>query len=152
MIQEAPSLDRLHDIALPVPVPWWPPAVGWWFVLGALLLALAWFGAAAFARWRANAYRRAALRELESAADALAVAEVVRRTALASAPRETIAARTGDAWVDWLAERWGRPVPDSVRELLARGIYAPSSDAQPDAELRAFARSWISDHCGDAPC
>jgi Domain of unknown function (DUF4381) len=28
-VTPATSLDRLHDIVVPPPVPWWPPAPGW---------------------------------------------------------------------------------------------------------------------------
>ena len=38
------SLENLRDIAVPPPVPWWPPAPGWW-VLGLLaLLVLIYLG------------------------------------------------------------------------------------------------------------
>ena len=50
MTPDPTSLERLHDIVLPPPVPWWPPAPGWYWVmglLGALLLLVEW---AAYAR------------------------------------------------------------------------------------------------------
>ena len=52
-MNESPTgLDRLHDIVLPPPIPWWPPAPGWYVVLGVLLLAglaAAWWS---WKRWR----------------------------------------------------------------------------------------------------
>lgn len=44
-------LDRLHPLIEPAPVPFWPPAPGWWLLAVALLLTLA-----AALRW----YRRPA--------------------------------------------------------------------------------------------
>lgn len=42
MTLDPTSLDRLHDLVLPSSVPWWPPAPGWYGVLGLLVLAVAW--------------------------------------------------------------------------------------------------------------
>jgi hypothetical protein len=58
------GLDNLFDIVVPPPVSWWPPAPGW-YVVGGLAIALAVWGAWRWwERWRAAAYRRAALAEL----------------------------------------------------------------------------------------
>ena len=103
MNQDAASLDRLHDIVMPPTVPWWPPAPGW-YVLAAIILGLLlvlvlrlWL------RWRATAYRREAIRALDSASDPAAIAALLRRTALAESSRSEIAALHGNAW--WTGSR-----------------------------------------------
>jgi hypothetical protein len=112
------SLDRMHDLALPPQVPWWPPAPGWYVVI-ALLLLLACFLARRFWKhWRANAYRREALRQLANCGDTPAVAELLRRTALAITPRPEIAGKSGACWADWLAARLPSPMPAGVRSDL----------------------------------
>ena len=91
------SLDRLHDIFVPPPVPWWPPAPGWYLlaVLAVLLLLL--LIARQVMRWRADAYRRAAITKLNlllaggvvaagAERNLRGVAEILKRTALAAAP------------------------------------------------------------------
>src|SRR5689334_20480789 len=89
------SLDRLHDIVMPPPAPWWPPAPAW-YVLGCLLLifsvGMIWN---AMALWRRNRYRRAGLAELATLqsrasqpATVRLLAELVKRVALAAFPRE----------------------------------------------------------------
>ena len=103
------SLDRLHDIALPPPVSWWPPAPGW-YIVGAAVLVLA--GVAVWvlvARWWKNRYRRAALRELDDIAAAPnspigldRVADLVKRVALAAYPREQVASLNGEPWLEFL--------------------------------------------------
>ncbi len=154
MSDDATSLDRLHDLALPPPVPWWPPAPGWYALLAIIALAIMVWAVRHWFRWRANAYRRAALRELKSAHTVSAVSEVLRRAALAIAPRSTVAELTGAKWPEWLAERSPDPIPNQVSDQLAAGIYAPSDDASDletrrasDLEaLRSYASNWILHH------
>lgn len=98
------SLEHLHDIALPPPVPWWSPAPGW-HVLGALaLLLLAWLAWNGYGNWRRNTYRRAALRRLAAipADDISALAELVRRSALSVFPRGKIVPPMGAEWAKFL--------------------------------------------------
>jgi uncharacterized membrane protein len=80
------SLDNLREIILPPPVPWWPPAPGWWLLFAAIALTALAFAFRLFRRWRVNAYRRAALRELAVAGDVSAIAEILKRTALVAYP------------------------------------------------------------------
>ena len=55
------SLEKLFDIVVPPPVPWWPPAPGWFVVGGVLLVLVFWVAWRVWRCWRAAAYRRAAL-------------------------------------------------------------------------------------------
>ena len=51
-------LSQLRDIHTAAPVPWWPPAPGWW-ILGLLLLVLlVWLGRRILARYRVYQRRR----------------------------------------------------------------------------------------------
>ena len=139
------SLTNLRDIVTPPPVPWWPPAPGWWFlvtVLGLIAVLVAVHGRR---RWRANAYRRAALRELRGAENVASIAEILKRVALVASPRTQVASLTGSAWVKWLAETGGRPVPAAVSQALTLGVYTDHASADV-SELAAFAAEWIRSH------
>lgn len=146
MTNDPASLDRLHDIALPPAVPWWPFAAGWYVTIGIVLTAALFLAHRAWKTWKANAYRRAALRELTLAQDAPAIAEILRRTALAIAPREVIAGKTASAWPDWLSAHAAVPMTALVREALAGGIYNPRTHSSAVAPLREYAERWITQH------
>ena len=140
------DLDRLHDLVLPPEISWWPLAPGWYFVAVAVLIVLGVLGFRCFKRWRANAYRRAALHELESASDLPSIAAILRRTALVAEPRSFVAGKTGASWVEWLASAISHPMPDEVRDQLANGIYDDSRRGSDFSSLRRYAEQWIVQH------
>ena len=139
------SLDNLREIILPPPVPWWPLALGWWVLLAVLCLAAVSVAFRAWRTWRANAYRRAALRELAAGESVAAMAEILKRTALVAYPRTDVASLSGPAWLAWLAETGGRQVPTAVTEALTVGVFA-KHDAADAGEVAAFAADWIRSH------
>ena len=57
------SLDRLHDVIAPPPVPWWPPAPGWYYLFAFVLVLLVVLTIRGIIRWQHNRYRREALAE-----------------------------------------------------------------------------------------
>ena len=146
MNNSSTNLDRLHDLALPPDISWWPLAPGWYFIITLLALTSLWLAWRFWSKWQANAYRRAALRELASAQDITSIATILRCTALAIAPRELIIGKNSSDWVDWLAEQCPSPIPNSVRDHLSSDIYAPSSELIDLTELREFAAHFISQH------
>ncbi len=150
MNEDSTSLNRLHDLALPPKISWWPLAPGWYVVLLILLLLVLRTIWQAWTKWKANAYRREALKELARADNASSVAEILRRTALAVAPRSEIAELTGEDWLKWLSTRCSLPVPDSAARLLIAGIYSAGNSSQaPDStfkSLKDYASCWIQTH------
>jgi hypothetical protein len=148
MNDDPASLANLRDIVEPSPVSWWPLAIGWWFLLtvvGLIALVVAFHR---YRQWRANAYRRAGLRALQvirGTEDLAAISELLKRVALAAYPRSQVASLSGSAWVKWLAETGGRPVPAAVSQALTVGIFAERGSADA-GQLAAFAAEWIRSH------
>ena len=142
-------LDQLHDIAEPPPVPLTPQTWAWAVVAVAGLVALG-FGLRLWRRHhRATAWRRAALAELGALAPGLgagdpaalaALQTLLRRVALATAPRPEVAPLAGDGWARFLADTGARLGP------LARDLddapYRPVP-AYDGAAALAAARAWI---------
>jgi hypothetical protein len=156
------SLENLFDIVTPPPVPWWPPAPGWFVVGGVVLVLAVWIACRAWKHWQAAAYRRTALAEWQllkaQAADPrqCAVAlrqlpELVKRTALAAFPREDVASLSGTAWLRFL-DRTARtdPFTRGRGQLLPELSYNPRATAQVDTvaveELFAAVRRWMRGH------
>lgn len=151
MNDDPASLQNLHDMVLPPAVPLWPPAPGWYWVVGALLLALAWLMGQAICRYRANAYRRAALTELARLRDdnLTALPALLKRTALAAFPRSRVAGLSGPAWWQFLDDSAGTTgFSDGAGLLLDRLAYDPGGTLDPDERERLLAATqrWLSQH------
>lgn len=141
----------LRDIHLPGPVSWWPPAPGWWLLVGLVLGALAF---ALIYRLRLRV-RRAALRtlgDIERAYDGHGdphrlvadVSTLLRRVVLTYRPRETVASVTGSAWREHLMSvstaRDAFTAP--VTEQILRGPYDPTQPIEAHA-LMVQTRRWL---------
>ncbi len=147
------SLERLNDIALPATVPGWPLAPGWYVLSALLMFACVWLATRAWKHWRANAYRREALRELAGAENEVAIAELLRRTALVCVPRSVVAELSGAQWASWLDARCAGSMPAAVHAMLAGGIYAAPAVSPDLRTLHDYAARWIAAHrllAGDA--
>ncbi|KAI3592969.1 hypothetical protein D9X30_1840 [Cupriavidus sp. U2] len=157
-------MNDLADIVTPPPPAWWPQTVGWLLVGICVLCALLWLGWRTWRHWRANRYRRAALKELgrlQAGLDAngpdraqalLSLAELLKRTALAVWPRETVAALSGTSWRDFLLAHAGKAA-DAVPPLamLIETEYLDRAalgrwPAQQTRDTAAACRRWIAEH------
>ena len=144
MSADPADLSNLHDIALPAPVSYWPPAPGWWILGFALLAVTLILIARLVAHHRRNAYRRAALRELDAigpavdSASAVCISAVLKRAALVAFPREQVAGLTGPAWLAFL-DRTGRTDAFGNGDLAALAYGDSSSEG--DSILEAARHS-----------
>jgi hypothetical protein len=141
------SLDNLRPLALPAPVPWFPPQPGWWILLAALLACLS-LGIWRLAKiYRANAYRRAALSALQTLSHlpptemAPALAALLKRTALAAYPRALVAGLTGPAWQQFLSGT--EPLIQTLRRATL--TTQPLTQAEAATALQSAAL-WIRRH------
>jgi hypothetical protein len=137
----------LHDIHLPAAVGYWPPAPGWWLLLGllALLILLTFFG---WRFWRARRLRRLALARLVEVARlpetqlATALSRLLRQAAISHFPQDS-AGLSGRAWLEFLDRPLAdRPFTEGVGRSLLDAPYR--ADAQIDgAALIALCRRWL---------
>ena len=163
MIGDPTSLDSLHDIVAPAPVPFWPPAPGWWWVF-AFLVAGAVIGLGfVFVWWQRNRYRREALSEWRRCdallisgarrAEAIAsLATLMKRVALSKFPREQVASLTGGSWLEFLRYSGGA---EQAGEWLEQVSYDPriagGVDERKAKEISAQVEAWIRGSGGLRP-
>ncbi|MEN8165633.1 MAG: DUF4381 domain-containing protein [Acidobacteriota bacterium] len=149
-----PWMTNLVQPSAPEAVPWWPPAPGWYVLAGLVLIALGWLVLKVFRRWRADAYRRAALRLVRVVEQSGSTAELpalLKRTALSTYPRSDVASLSGEAWLAFLdgtlgttdfSSGPGRPLVDLA---FAAGGGSSLSEGE-RKELVALAKRWIKGH------
>lgn len=153
------SLENLRDLALPAPVPLWPPAPGWWILAAGLASASLVAGWRSLRRYRANAYRREAWRQLDAierrvdaglcAGAASELAVVLKRTALAAFPRAAVASLTGPAWLRFLDQTGGTTAfTNGAARRIEQWTFAEDRTV-PTANLKVAlreAREWVRTH------
>ena len=148
---------QLRDIHLPTPISWWPPAPGWWVLLG--LLVLCFLSIFMFRRIRKRrSVRVAALKALitissdfeaqeDTQALVKALSVLLRRICLSYFPRTEVAGLTGEAWLHFLDDclDWqnapGRFSSDTGRVLIT-APYQPNASVDGE-KLLALCSTWI---------
>jgi hypothetical protein len=145
MSPDPTSLQNLRDLAVPSPVSWWPLAPGWYILIALLLAATLTLALRAWRSHRQNAYRRAALHELNTASSPQQIAALLKRTALAAYPRSQVASLSGPAWTQWLTQSTPIPLPPEVATQLTQSIFT-NTPSENTTQLRTFTKSWITHH------
>ena len=141
------TLEGLNDIVVPEPVSLMPQTMGW-IVLGVVIITmLATWAALAWRRHQRNAYRREALALLETTRPQ-ALPALVKRVALAAAPRTEVASLTGDSWLAFLDSSYGgHGFSNGPGRALATLSFAPAApDAGVPADLHDLVALWIRKH------
>lgn len=152
MNPDADPLAGLRDIQVPDPVPFWPPAPGWWLVLASLLIV----GLFIFVyhRRRRGDPRRAALAELkrieiahrnsdDTNALVADLSTLLRRYALARFPAEDVAGLTGKAWLNFLDRTGGAGAfTKGPGRALTTAPYRPG-EALEAGPLLALVENWV---------
>lgn len=146
----------LRDIHLPGPVDWWPPALGWWILAGALLVGLAvaaWHYRSRFRERAALKALQRVLNQLEQGAEpgrCLQQISMVMRRFVMSLPDTgpvPVAGLTGERWLAYLDSRWAqRTFSRGPGRALIAGPYLPADrvlygDVR---ELGALCVEWVA--------
>jgi len=156
-------LNGLREIALPEPPSYRPQTIGWAILAVTCLLALTLWSLQQYRSWQRNRYRRVALRQLaeleqrarQPATRAAALQELsklLKRTALATYPRDRVARLHGESWLAFLDRTYdGNDFANGRGQHLVQFSYQP-----PDTIARlsletidgaiASVRDWIVRH------
>ena len=143
-------LDRLEPLVIPQPVAYFPQTPGWWLVAAWLLTLSLYAGWRGYQRWRDNAYRRQALRELaeiltqEKSYRSAEIATLLKRTALAAYPRDRVASLTGHDWAEFLRNTAAQDAGVvAAADSIASAAYRLDGES---AAIAQGARRWIELH------
>ena len=154
------ALAGLQEIPLPSPVPYVPETIGWLAIAAVLVLMAAWTIWRIVRYRRANAYRRAALEELDrleqtiatDSATCVALPALLKRTAMAAGSREQAASLSGQEWLQFLDRTMNTDAfSRGSGRLLTRITYCEPSQlaripAQDLQQLVRLSRRWIRHH------
>lgn len=137
--------DRLILPPAPAPVSMWPQTAGWLWLMAAVVVVLGFVAWRIFAWRRATAYRRAALAALEQAGDdPAAIAEILRRAALAGYARDQVAGLYGQDWLQFLDRTAGTSFATSPAGAVLATAPFKTQPAHPD--LHRAAVHWVKSH------
>ncbi len=157
MSDDPGSLANLRDLVQPPDIAFWPPAPGLWIVAAACLAMLAVLAWRAVRRYRAAAYRRAAIAELEAVSagieqndpDAVArISAVMKRVAMVEYGRDRIASLTGQAWAEFVAHEASTGFdPATIYRLLTEAFDGRRKPEPSDLRLLVgHAELWVRAH------
>ncbi|WP_404309594.1 DUF4381 domain-containing protein [Neorhodopirellula lusitana] len=146
------SLNRLEDIVEPPPVPWWPPALGWYFVFAIVGLWTVWLAVNLWLRWQGNAYRRQGLLELKTVdqGDFAGLSTLLKRVALVAYSRDRVASLVGAEWTQFLTRTCrGTDFGSEPACRIGTASFEPDNAACDEAEwnrVTELTATWIREH------
>jgi hypothetical protein len=148
-------LANLHPLREPAFIGWWPLAPGWWLLLALALICLATVVYFLVRRYRARAYRRRALAQLQQLQQAyqgdgdastyIGRANALLKTvALISYPRRQVAASNGEEWLAFL--NGSMKSSEQFESAFVTAAYQKDCPELNMAQVHRVARSWIKQH------
>lgn len=157
------EISNLNPIFIPEPVPFEPVTIGWYILASVFLLLTIFIIYRLINRWRKNTYRRLAINELNQITPSLQQADtrrqtlqqistLVKRVAMKSYSRSSVASLYGSDWINFLSEKNKRTkIHSSTIKIITEEIYrSPDSKKNiSQEELNVFAsdvKMWIGGH------
>lgn len=146
----------LKDIHLPDAVSWWPPAIGYWLVLGVIAVCIICYLSIKAYRKKFE-IKRLALAEFDaikasydSTSDkkqlVISLSELLRRAAISTYPLSECAGLTGTQWLNWLDKSLTKSTltfSNGPGYLLTDYIYSKSKQADDVNELITLSLQWL---------
>ena len=147
-------LANLRDIHIPGAIDPWPPAIGWWLIAAAALIAISYGIYLVFKWWKSNQYRREGIRALRYLLENHVsekqylrdYSDLLKRIALSAYARESVANLTGEAWVSFLDRSTGtQEFSMGEGQILIQGNYELNPSVDVD-KLHLLGLYWIKKH------
>ena len=146
------NLPELRDIHLPSDVSMWPPAYGWFVILGVIVLSI--YTYKLYKYWRLKSRKVYALRLLaeldrnQIVPSATAISELLRRVCVYRYPEAV--SLEGEEWLKFLQKHTKKQADKESASLLLNAPYINpeknSYTTQQLADLISFAQYWIGEN------
>ena len=146
------NLPELRDIHLPDGISLFPPAYGWWVIVGAIIGSVLFYRLIRLMLQKSK--KRYALRLLKTPADnnfihqASAMSTILRRICIYKYPEAIVL--TGKQWTDFLNSKCKEKLDDKTAELLLNAPYMPCNNHTYSSndvdELQLFCQQWIGEN------
>jgi len=143
---------QLHDIHLPDPAGWWPPAPGWWILALLLIVLVVWLSRIAWQWLKYQQWRKRVLNEFshfESIDDVqflTQITEKLRQLAITVYPEREVASLTGKHWLEFLDRHSEqKDFSEHPANLMIEAPYTGQQvdlSSQQNRQLIQLARHW----------
>ena len=146
------NLPELRDIHLPDGISLFPPAYGWWVIVGAIIGSVLFYRLIRLMLQKSK--KRYALRLLKTPADnnfihqASVMSTILRRICIYKYPEAIVL--TGKQWTDFLNSKCKEKLDDKTAELFLNAPYMPDNSNVFSVEdidkLQTFCQKWIGEN------
>ncbi len=157
------NISNLNPIFMPEPVPFEPVTLGWYIIASVFFLIVLLIIYRIIKKWRKNSYRRLAINELNQITPSLHQADtrrqalqqisiLVKRVAMKSYSRSSVASLYGNDWINFLCEKNKRTkIHSATIKIITEDIYRSPDSLKNISreELNVFAsdvKMWIGGH------
>ena len=155
------ALKGFQEISNPQTLTWFPLATGWYFIAAFVSIFLGWKLFIAVKNYKANAYRRKALRQLEkintdfdsgnlsSKKYLQQLRQLLKATTLVVYSRQEVASLSGQQWVRFLNQSTDRDYFDKdILALMQSPTYRQQYEANADSlkRLSLCVAQWLVHH------
>ena len=154
-------LSSMHEVWLPQALSGWPPGPLVWWVLAMLILYLGNKLWQKYQHWNKNAYRRAAIQQLQRLQHNIneknlhawrQLPSLIRQVALVTWPRSKIVPLIGDDWLQFLSQTCAMPTPAMFTQLAYLSDSALQKLSQPQQQqIITWCQHWITKHEAPSP-
>lgn len=143
------DISQLAGLILPEQVSWWPLAIGWWWLLSAIVICAGFVAMRRWHRWQQSSYRREAVAQVEqlSQQQAAQLPAILGRVYHVSL-HHVCAAKWPKSVLEYLQQQDALP-PEQTSLLQRIAFQAPerwSMTAESFEQLKLATVAWIKEH------
>lgn len=134
---EMPEIDLspLKDVHLPPEPLFFPPAIGWWLIMGVILtfsllmILFFYFWKLSPKRYALRLLKKIEVQKLPLAETGVQLDVLLKRVALIAFPREKVASLSHKEWADFLIHHGNGTLSAEQADFIVSSVYLPHQKA-----------------------